>query len=237
MPFLPFETAPVPILPPEEAEAHLWRIALTGPAPEQALLSDDEKERLKRFHFTKDQNRFLITHDATRQILASYLAISPQSLEFETGEWGKPSLGAPHASLQFNLSHSQDWALLAITNGFPVGVDLEFHKTDIEVAELAQAILSPAERSHFSSQDQDTQRAFFFAHWTAKEAFLKSLGTGLLIDPRCTEVSVSAATVRTVNWPETHALALHPLPIAPSYSAALCTPAPLRALKTYAFHS
>jgi 4'-phosphopantetheinyl transferase len=237
MPFLPFAPPPVPIFPPQKAEAHLWRIDLTGPAPDQALLSGDEKERLKRFHFIKDQNRFLITHGATRQILASYLSVSPQSLEFETGAWGKPSLRAPYTNLQFNLSHSQDWALLAITNGFPVGVDLEFHKTDIAVAELAQAILSPAELLTFSLQDKDTQRSQFFAHWTAKEAFLKSLGTGLQIDPRCTEVSFTAGTVCTVNWPEAHALTLLPLSVAPSYSAALCTPAPLRALKTYAYHS
>jgi 4'-phosphopantetheinyl transferase len=63
-----------------------------------------------------------------RTILAAYLNTTPRELAFSYARKGKPELAPDFsgARLRFNLAHSRDHALLAVTRGLSVGIDIEF---------------------------------------------------------------------------------------------------------------
>jgi 4'-phosphopantetheinyl transferase len=175
-----------PPTPPLGAgEVHVWRVALDVEAdPLWTLLSADERQRAERFHRDEHRRRFVAAHAALRLILGTYLDATPEMLAFELGEHGKPSLRrAPDqdgARLEFNLSHSADLALVAVTRDHPVGVDVE-RWSEVEHLELAERFFSRAERDALRALASVAEQldAGFFAAWTRKEAYLKATGHGI----------------------------------------------------------
>ena len=67
------------------------------------------------------RRRYLRSHAALRAILGAYTSTP---LDFAMAEHGKPYLLAC-PDLRFNLSHSHDMALVAVTRGIEIGVDVE----------------------------------------------------------------------------------------------------------------
>lgn len=146
------------------------------------LLSVDEAARARRFHFDRDRNRYARGRGFLRVMLGQVCGQDPAGLIFATGTQGKPFLqGSP---LAFNLSHSRDLAVLAVSRAGPLGVDLEFTDRQADVAGLAQSCLTPDEANVLAALPKEAQRARFFAFWTAKEARMKLTGQGLSLPPR-----------------------------------------------------
>ncbi len=113
------------------AEVHLWSCSLDLPAASfdeaHALLCDDEIERARRYKFARDRRRFVAGRAFLRRTLAEHLSVNPRELDFVYGPFGKPEL-LPHRTgktAEFNLSHSGDVAILAVTEGLSVGIDVE----------------------------------------------------------------------------------------------------------------
>ena len=88
----------------------------------------------------------------------------------------------------FNLSHSNEIALYAITSNRSVGVDIEYIHTERNVKELARSFFYPKEFSFISSLSQSEQKEAFLKIWTVKEAYVKATGDGL---SRIEQVEVS----------------------------------------------
>ena len=163
-------------------EVHVWRAGLDRPAAEYArLLSRDEQARADRLRFEQLQRRFIVGRGILRVILGRYLNVSPEEVEFEYHPNGKPALSSRllHAALCFNLSHSDELLLLAVTYHRAVGIDLETIHSDLEVENLAEQFFSPAERVELQALPSDRRLASFFCGWTRKEAYLKARGEGL----------------------------------------------------------
>jgi 4'-phosphopantetheinyl transferase len=162
-------------------EVHLWRIDLTrAAAVDFAVLSDEELERAARFHFEKDRSRFKVARAALRTILARYASLLPDALEFSQNEYGKPFLTNPRAAgLHFNLSHSKDVALLAVTREREVGIDVEFMRPDFATTEVAEYFFSSAEVATLAGVESRLRTRAFFNCWTRKEAYIKARGEGL----------------------------------------------------------
>jgi 4'-phosphopantetheinyl transferase len=81
--------------------------------------------------------------------------------------------------VDFNLSHSAGVALLAMSSGVAVGVDVEEVEPGIADSGVAEHFFAPAEVQHLLSlPDQARDRAFVEC-WTRKEAFIKGKGGGL----------------------------------------------------------
>jgi 4'-phosphopantetheinyl transferase len=91
---------------------------------------------------------------------------------------------SPDAALQFNVSHSGDWALIAVTQNRPVGVDLEQIRPDVDVHGVGQLAFSVAERELLQSLPEVVRVAAFFDLWTCKEAYLKGIGEGFFGAPQ-----------------------------------------------------
>jgi 4'-phosphopantetheinyl transferase len=164
-------------------EVHLWAWALEPTAVDLAahieILDLPERERMQRFHFAPDRARYAVAHANLRTILGSYLHQPAGSVRFHDNEFGKPELDHtdPSPSFHFNLSHSRSIALLAVTNGGPVGVDVE-EVRPIE-PEVADTHFSASERSQLRELQGDAWLAGFYRCWTRKEAILKAEGVGL----------------------------------------------------------
>lgn len=161
----------------KDGEVHVWRWDLDREEAQPALLPADELARAERFHFEHDARRWAASRTLLRHTLAEYLQAAPESLKFEKGPWGKPGLRG--CSLRFNLSHSGAAALLAITRGREVGVDIEEVGPKLLPEAFAPQVLSPREQAWLRDQTPEQQGRAFLTLWTAKEAYVKATGQGL----------------------------------------------------------
>src|SRR5687767_729788 len=135
---------PPDLLDLQPHEVDIWRthVDLSPDVLEQlkVTLSTEEKERAARFHFPVDRDRFIAAHGCLRDVLARYLHCRPEQLRFTVNDYGKPALN--DHKLEFNLSHSDDFALVAITREHKVGVDLERIRPGISSDVIAQQYFS-----------------------------------------------------------------------------------------------
>lgn len=146
--------------------------------PQEAIwLSEEEWQRARRFHFQKDQHRFIMTHHFLRRILAQETQESPQTLVLTQTPYGKPMLqGFPE--LHFNLSHAHERVIVAVSQGQPIGVDIE-HLRPIEELDLARRFFNAEEVETLQALEPEQRLTLFFRLWTCKEAYLKATGEGL----------------------------------------------------------
>lgn len=162
----------------------VWRVRLDQPASTaQAnnVLSPDELARANRFHFERDRLHYVRCRTALRFLLGRYLGIPALEIRFEYQTSGKPELAAKQnlRRLRFNVSHSADLALIAVSADHRLGVDIENIRADLDVAMLSERFFSARERASLQALPQNLHLQAFFACWTRKEAFLKATGDGL----------------------------------------------------------
>ena len=173
----------VPRLAP--AGVHVWSLALDLPAARvaqlHASLSSDEVERAGRYHFERHRCRFVACRGQVRQILAGYLGARPAELRFRYGPRGKPALELPwsESAIRFNVSNSDDVALLAVAIDRELGVDIEHLREPRDFDSLAAQFFAASEVTQLRSLPREQRLEGFFRLWTRKEAVLKAVGTGL----------------------------------------------------------
>ncbi len=194
---LAWPSAPSGELHIAEDEVHVWAAGLDRDASvirEMAtLLDDEERDRASRFRRRVDRDRFIVSHGVLRRVLARYARKPAQSLRFRRDRFGKPSL-AHRTDVSFNLAHAEGVALIAVTIGRPVGVDVE-RVTDLDDAfDVAEICFAPAERRVLHAAPAAHVSATFFNCWTRKEAFIKAVGTGLSAPLQAFEVTLAPDT-------------------------------------------
>ncbi|ADP15914.1 4'-phosphopantetheinyl transferase superfamily protein 2 [Achromobacter xylosoxidans A8] len=163
------------------AGIQVFQLALDLAAPladsDQALLSREEAERALRFHRHGDKVRFVSARAALRRLLSARLNCYPGRLRFAANKHGKPRLDvacSADPAPYFNVSHAGGFALIALSDSVPVGVDIERRDPHCDVASLSRLVLSTHEL-----ESPEERRLDFFDCWTAKEAVLKALGLGV----------------------------------------------------------
>ncbi len=166
---------------------HVWRVDLNRlkeSSLEIGLLSMDEVDRANRLRSNESRWRFQASRIALRKILAAYIKRTPSELEFRYGDTGKPILKIHHqdsnlANLFFNLSHSGQLALLAVSGAGEVGVDVEKIRERSAIDRIAQRHFSPKEHERWAMLDTSDRLTEFYRVWTRKEALLKASSHGL----------------------------------------------------------
>ena len=193
-----------------------------------------EQDRAGKFKFAEHRRRYIVAHAALRRILASYLNRHPAQLQFREGPQGKPDLvsTADQAALTFNLSHSHEAALVAVTRDRPIGVDIEYVKTGFPWQGIVANFFAPGEIARLNALPPDVQLKAFFACWTRKESYIKAKGGGLSIALDGFEVSVDpdqpAALLRCVNDPnEVQRWSMANVDAGTDYAAALTVAGPV----------
>lgn len=172
------EYAPAPSNPPSPAaEVHVWRLDAEAVAADEALA----------------------------RVLALYLGADPDAIELVRGEHGKPRLAIEPERLAFNLSHSEGLALVAVSRGREVGVDVEREKPERDLVALAERALSPEDAAAVRDAVGEERAQRFYRLWARHEARLKCLGVGFGGPPA---------------WPSPQ-ITVESLPIEPGYAAAV----------------
>lgn len=183
------------------ADLHLWRFKCTPDAlPADAclkILAADEIRRSVRLLDDTKRKQFIITRASLRLILGRYLQTNPETLLFKYNQHGKPQLAFPQENLFFNLSHSSDYAVLALSQVKKTGVDVEKTDFTINYRGIADQFFTSDERSTLDQVPEARQRRCFYRLWTRKEAVLKAMGTGFKTSSQDSENTKTDWTIRT----------------------------------------
>jgi 4'-phosphopantetheinyl transferase len=204
----------------------VWTVPLDGPSANVAtlsrILSGRETDRAGRCRFEADRRRFVIAHGALRLILAGYLDVPPEELRLERGHHGKPRL-ADSPALRFNLSHSGELALLAVTRHAEIGVDVDRLRPGLPVEPFAERYFPTPDARFVTTGAGPTERADRFLRlWTRKEAVVKAAGArltqglGLPVSP-----DVDTGVVRDPSGQIRGVWSVRDLPMPNGYWAAL----------------
>jgi 4'-phosphopantetheinyl transferase len=211
-------------LPLEPSEVHLWRADLDQPSSVLAQLSESlsetETARARRFVFAKDSDRYSVAQGILRQILGRYLQLPARDIQFTIGLRGKPAL-RDDPSLCFNMAHSNNLVIYAISRNRQLGVDVENQRREFAKQDIVQHYFSEAERSEFLSLPADLQLPAFYLAWTRKEAYIKARGEGLYADLKSFDVSLTPEKVFTLRSEDAARWGLYSFCPQPDFVAAL----------------
>jgi len=216
----------------EPGRIDLWRINLLQPEWVidrcRRVLCSTELERFARFHFRRHRDRYVVRHGAVRCILAAYLCVPPPEVRFQAGGYGKPEIvdAKNHSKLKFNLSHSGDVALVAVTAGLRIGIDVERVRSDASCVGIAERYFCEGEIAKLKEFPADQQTEAFFDCWTRKEAYVKARGEGLSMPLDSFEVTFGArapalVTVAAAKPDEIEFWGMYALQGIPGYKAAM----------------
>jgi 4'-phosphopantetheinyl transferase len=177
--WLEFLPAPDRLDPPV-AGIHVWRGDLDQrgwPGPDG--LPEDERRRAAAILRPLARRRWVASRWLLRGVLARYLDRPAAEIGLQVGEHGKPSLAEPGGDLAFNLSHSENLALLAVVADREVGVDVERIAAERDPVALAEKGLGPEAAGAVRAAPESERSRIFHRRWADHEARLKCLGVGL----------------------------------------------------------
>ena len=163
--------------------ADLWCATVGAHAPAldrycDELLSLDERARIVRYRNRAAVERYIVTRSLVRQVLGDRMRVAPRDVPVNRTDTGKPVVAG---GVHFNVSHSGDLILLAVSNDRDVGVDVERRRDIVRVDALVERWLSPEERDDVARLARGglTRSDAFLRIWSIKEARLKALGVGI----------------------------------------------------------
>jgi 4'-phosphopantetheinyl transferase len=220
-------------------------------ARRRTLLSKDELAKADRFIVPQPRIQYIACRSALRILLASQLGCQPAEVCFEYQRLGKPQIvigkirNSDQAnSLHFNVSHSGQWGLIALSQA-PVGIDLEKLQPRINARSLMSQVVSELEKSQWQALGNSQHAEQIIRLWVCKEALLKALGLGIAeclqqvsfqlpipssqsfapsrIDPGVQLHLEESADCRRNSWLVPNQWQVHPLSIDPDYFAAVVT--------------
>lgn len=145
----------------------------------QRLMNAEERARYKRYRFEKDRHRHLLTRALVRTTLSRYAVRAPGDWVFCKGDQDKPEIQNPPIPLRFNVSHSGDFVVMAVTLELDLGIDVECMERTNDVLSIARHYFSTREIDALYALPAEHQRDRFFDYWTLKEAYMKARGEGI----------------------------------------------------------
>lgn len=204
----------------EPGEVHIWCNTfshdMTALARLESFLAPNELIRAERLRDRSLRHRFVAGRGFLREALAHYLAVEPDHIQLTANEYGKPYLaditGLSSRRPYFNLSHSGELVLLAISDNSELGVDVETVHDAMPFLDMMKMVFSKQEQENLLNLPQHLQREAFFRCWTRKEAYLKGCGLGFTLpatsltvsllpdEPLAIAPSLGTNTACSVHW-------------------------------------
>jgi 4'-phosphopantetheinyl transferase len=169
-------------LPLNDPGVQVWRVPLQAGEDDlrrlAELLSAEERSRIDAFSGDAHKRRFVVAHGAVRLLLAHHLRKHARDLVFALGNHGKPHLAVASA-LEFNLTHSGELALIALSCRGAVGVDIEsLARRPFDLQPIARRVLSAPEQEWLAGTAEHSRAGSFLQLWACKEAVSKAVGGG-----------------------------------------------------------
>ncbi|MDR0904635.1 MAG: 4'-phosphopantetheinyl transferase superfamily protein [Oscillospiraceae bacterium] len=142
------------------------------------------------------------THSHAARLLLRYALLKDfnykKAPEFTYGKRGKPFLVAP-SNVWFNLSHSGDWAICAISDVGEIGVDIQ--KVTPAKTRVAERVFTAEQNAKLRTVSGAERDELFCEYWVLREAAIKAIG-GSVFD------SVDVSRARLIDAPEGYRVAL-----------------------------
>lgn len=212
-------------------QIHVWKLDLKNDEVNlnhlyENVLSPDEKKRVDKLRSKDDKKRYIYSRGLLRKKLGAYLDVDPANIRFSYNKYGKPSLNAEvHTEdLKFNVSHSKDIVIYAITRNREIGIDVEYLKDINRAEKIIEKFFSMEEKNFYNSQPEHKRKWAFFALWTRKEAYSKAMGRGIGLPSKDFELNLipyneqsSSDSFKKSKW------MLYDVEIESEYLAALAT--------------
>lgn len=214
---------------------HLWAfdlaLAMEAEVEEgaQRTLDGFERERLAKLVFARDRVRYQRSHLWMRHVLGAYLGMEAADVPLQQDGKRKPEISGVH-DLSFNLAHSEDVALLAVSRVPHVGVDVEVFGGHRDLHATARGVCTPQEQEELGAFEPDRFEHALLMLWTRKEAVLKSMGVGLKLDPADLHVGLKncdhAAAIRVAVPPGAYGdtIDVANVRVSPDYISAVAAP-------------
>lgn len=226
---IPQEAAP-DTAPPAHGTVHLWYASLDHLRPAlnryADLLDPVEQDRMHRFRFDVDRERFILGHGLLRTLLGRYLERDPSLIRMARGPFGKPYL--ERKELRFNLSDTKDAVLIAFASGVELGADIETMERNVDHRSVSEHYFTEPEIRAIGAAEDPKRR--FLELWTRKEAVLKASGVGIMDDLRVLRVDAPRNSMLidheafvAMAAPHYHVRTWH---VGPSHLVSLATPQP-----------
>jgi len=188
-------TPPI-VIPPDEL--HIWRADLDTPPDDPEILrtclTEAERARTDRLLSQTTKRRTTASRGALRRILSLYLGQEPSSIPLAFGPHGKPHLDAP-SPLRFNVSHTGNLFICAVTSGREVGVDVERIRTGRDEMKIAERFFSTDEFRALEALPHKERTDAFYRLWARKEAVIKGDGRGFALPSDSFTVSGSEGSI------------------------------------------
>lgn len=146
-------------------------------AEAEGSMSDEEHARAQKL--VNGRELYIASRWLLRNVLSRCLGLAPVAIEFVRADKGKPYL--KQNEINFSLSHSGHWALLAVSRLELFGVDIEAATlTDAQdINSIARNFYHPKEYANLKALTGKAQTDYFYRLWTLKESFFKALGVGI----------------------------------------------------------
>ncbi len=206
---------------------HVWGIhvpdALGRLGALRAVLDQKEREKAARFRRDADRHASIVARGALRTLLSAYTELAPREIQINYMPTGKPFVAS--SDIEFNVSHSGDWVVIALGRGRNIGVDVERVRREIDVMGIAARYFTPAETGLI--EQAEDRHAVFFALWSRKEAYVKARGSTLFRELSSFAVPIEDAEVD--GW------FFHGLEAGSKHAAAVVTDKPLAGVPCYDF--
>jgi phosphopantetheinyl transferase len=147
--------------------------------PEFDLLDEEEKRHCARLARESDRRAFAQTRLALRNLLGAAGGLPPKDIKFRRNSWGKLSLApAPTSAIDFSVSHAKGLSVIAISDGRPIGIDIESVRDVPDRLRVTADILGQDVARQLHGTPVGFQDVLFLQLWTAAEAFVKAQGVG-----------------------------------------------------------
>lgn len=145
-----------------------------------SCLSKERQQYILRFRQYDDRLRSMVGSLLIHMQLAKQLQCEPAALSYQVNKFGK--YGLTNHQLHFNISHAGQYVICAISD-HPVGIDIE--QKQHRNYSLFQSVWTEREKEIFGA---DRMEDFYYL-WTAKESYVKWLGTGLATDLKAVNIN------------------------------------------------
>jgi phosphopantetheine--protein transferase-like protein len=137
-------------------------------------------------------------HDSARRVLAAHLEVDSATIALAKDPHGRLFVDAAMmpdcaraAEIDVSVSHAAGIQVIGVAFGGRIGVDVEAHDHDIDVAALSRDHFTPSEQAHLMALQPSDRVDHFYHLWTTKEAIAKAIGHGFSLGLDMIELSMS----------------------------------------------
>lgn len=138
-----------------------------------------------------DGAAFLLRRGIARALAAEATGRPPRIIRFRAAAGGKPRICAGRTTLFLSFAARGRWNLVGLAR-VPIGIDIEFAPDE---AMIPWNILREDERALLRRHPPGERGRAFVRLWTAKEAALKAVGTGLMTPPEAVRLVPGAVCI------------------------------------------